>query len=73
MTTADLVLTGGRILTLDRQSRIVQALAVRDRRIAALGRDAEIASLIGPDTRRLDLRGRLAVPGLIDGHAHMDR
>ena len=73
MTTADLVLTGGKILTLDRHSRIVQALAVRDRRIAALGRDSEIASFIGPDTRRLDLRGRLAVPGLIDGHAHMDR
>ena len=73
MTTADLVLTGGKILTLDRHSRIVQALAVRGGRIAALGRDTEIASLIGPDTRRLDLRGRLAVPGLIDGHAHMDR
>src|SRR6266545_928671 len=73
MTTADLVLTGGKILTLDRHSRTVQALAVRGGRIAALGRDAEIARLIGPDTRRLDLRGRLAVPGLIDGHAHMDR
>ena len=73
MTTADLVLTGGKILTLDRHSRIVQALAVRGGRIAALGRESEIASLIGPDTRRLDLRGRLAVPGLIDGHAHMDR
>src|SRR5580765_2541135 len=73
MTTADLVLTGGKILTLDRHSRIVQALAVRGGRITALGRDAEIASLTGPDTRRLELRGRLAVPGLIDGHAHMDR
>ena len=73
MTTADLVLTGGKILTLDRQSRIVQSLAVRGGRIAALGRESEIAGLIGPDTRRLDLRGRLAVPGLIDGHAHMDR
>ena len=73
MTPADLVLTGGKILTLDRHSRIVQALAVRGARIAALGRESEIATFIGPDTRRLDLRGRLAVPGLIDGHAHMDR
>jgi len=73
MTAADLVLTGGKILTLDRSSRIAQALAVRGGRIAALGRDEEIASFIGPDTRRLDLRGRLAVPGLNDGHAHMDR
>lgn len=73
MTPADLVLTGGKILTLDPQSRIVQALAIRGNRIAALGRDDEIAPLIGPDTRRIDLRGRLATPGLIDGHAHMDR
>jgi predicted amidohydrolase YtcJ len=73
MTFADLVLTGGKILTLDAQSRIVQALAIRGNRIAALGRDDEIAALIGPDTRRIDLRGRLATPGLIDGHAHMDR
>jgi predicted amidohydrolase YtcJ len=73
MATADLVLTGGKILTLDRHSRIVQALAVRGGRIAALGRESEIAGLVGPDTRCLDLRGRLAVPGLVDGHAHMDR
>ena len=70
---ADLVLTGGKILTLDARSRVVQALAVSGGRIAALGNDDEIARWVGPDTRRVDLRGRLAVPGLIDGHAHLDR
>ncbi len=70
---ADLVLTGGKIVTLDPRSRTVSALAIRGDRIAALGTDEEIAGLIGPDTRRIDLRGRLAVPGLFDGHAHMDR
>jgi predicted amidohydrolase YtcJ len=70
---ADLVLTGGKIATLDGQSRVVEAMAVRGDRIAALGRDDEVARWIGPGTRRVDLRGRLAVPGLIDGHAHMDR
>jgi len=70
---ADLVLAGGKIATLDPSSRIVQALAVRGSRIAALGTDEEIARLAGPATRRIDLRGRLAVPGLYDGHAHMDR
>jgi predicted amidohydrolase YtcJ len=70
---ADLVLTGGKILTLDPQSRVVAALAVRGDRIAALGSDDHVARLIGPATRRIDLRGRLAVPGLCDGHAHMDR
>ena len=73
MPDADLVLTGGKIVTLDPRSRLVQALAIRGDRLAALGTDDEIARLIGPDTRRIDLRGRLAVPGLFDGHAHMDR
>jgi predicted amidohydrolase YtcJ len=73
MLSADLALTGGKIVTLDARSRTVSALAIRGDRIAALGTDEEIAPLIGPATRRIDLRGRLAVPGLFDGHAHMDR
>jgi len=70
---ADLILVNGKIATLDPHGRVVRALAVRGDRIAALGADGEIARLAGPDTRRVDLRGRLAVPGLLDGHAHMDR
>src|SRR5260370_17662642 len=70
---ADLALTGGKIGTLGPKARTGAALAVRGDRIAALGTNEEIARLIGPDTRRIDLRGRLAVPGLFDGHAHMDR
>ncbi len=70
---ADLVLTGGKILTLDPGSRVVQALAIRGDRIAGLGRDEEVARWTGPGTQRIDLGGRLAVPGLIDGHAHLDR
>jgi predicted amidohydrolase YtcJ len=73
MPPADLVLTGGKIVTLDPRSRTVEALAIRGDRIAALGQGDEIAHLVGPDTRRIDLRGRLAVPGLVDGHAHLDR
>src|ERR1700730_2496616 len=70
---AALVLTGGKIVTLDPRSRTVSALAIRGDRIAALGTDAEIAGLIGPSARRIGRRGRLAVPGLFDGHAHLDR
>ena len=73
MLPADLALTGGKIVTLNARSRTVSALAIRGDRIAALGTDEEITPLIGPGTRRIDLRGRLAVPGLFDGHAHMDR
>ncbi len=71
--TADLIVTNGKVVTLDPEDRIVRALAVRGEAITALGRDDEIEALAGPDTRRIDAAGRAVVPGLIDGHAHMDR
>ncbi|WP_371424284.1 amidohydrolase [Tardiphaga sp.] len=64
------VLTGGKILTLDDQSTIVQALAIRDGKILAVGSDAAIKPLAGPQTRVIDLAGKSVVPGLIDTHAH---
>lgn len=67
---ADLVLVNGRILTVDARSTVVQALAVRDGRIAATGDDAAIKSMAGPQTRVIDAGGRTVVPGLIDTHAH---
>lgn len=47
-----------------------QALAVGDRRILALGRDADVQSLAGPNTERIDLEGRLVIPGFTDAHIH---
>ena len=73
MNAADLVLYGGRVLTLDRESRVAEAIAIARDRILAVGRDAEMLSLTAPDGRRLDLRGRTAIPGLFDAHAHLDR
>lgn len=70
---ADIVIRGAKIATLDREDRIVQALAIHGDRVAATGSDAEIDALCGPGTRIVEGRGRLVVPGLIDGHAHMDR
>lgn len=67
---ADLVLFGGQIATLEAEFGEVSALAARDGRIVALGDDAEVLALAGPDTRRVDLAGRRAVPGFIEGHAH---
>ena len=69
----DLAVTGGKVATLDAQDRMVSSLAIAGGRIQAVGSDAEIEALCGPTTRRIAAAGRLVVPGLIDGHAHMDR
>jgi len=70
---ADLVLTGGRVITVDAAIPEAEAIAVRDGRIAAVGSSAEIAPWIGPDTRVVELDGRIALPGFIEGHAHYMR
>lgn len=69
---ADLVLQGGRIATFDAGNNEVQALAARDGKIVALDRDNAMAEWIGPKTEVIDLRGRRAVPGIIDSHCHPD-
>ena len=68
--TPDLILSNGKIITVDDRFSIAQAVAVRGDRIVAVGTDQEITQLAGPNTRRLDLQGRAVVPGLIDNHAH---
>jgi predicted amidohydrolase YtcJ len=66
-----LILFHGRILTVDSHDSIAQALAIRDGKIVAIGSDRDILRLAGAATRRLDLHGRTATPGLIDSHAHI--
>jgi predicted amidohydrolase YtcJ len=70
-TFADLVLTHGRIITMDPKDRIVEALAVSDGKIVQVGTNDVIQKLVGPDTRVIDLAGRAVTPGLIDAHAHV--
>jgi predicted amidohydrolase YtcJ len=67
---ADLVLTNGKIVTVDDAAPEAQALAVRGDRIVALGASADIKSYIGPATEIVDLQGQLAIPGFIEGHGH---
>ena len=69
----DTILVNGKIVTVDRQSSIRSALAIRGGRIAALGTDADIRRLAGPTTRVIDLQGRTVIPGLIDSHMHATR
>ena len=66
----DTILTNGKIITVDAQFSIAQAVAVRGDRIVAVGSNQDITRMAGPNTRRIDLRGRSVVPGLIDNHAH---
>ncbi|KAI9022611.1 amidohydrolase 3 [Hyaloraphidium curvatum] len=68
---ADLILINGKIRTLPTSADSdVEALAVRGGRVALVGSSADANSLRGPATRVVDLDGRRAVPGLIDGHCH---
>jgi predicted amidohydrolase YtcJ len=70
MVSADIVLRGGRIVTVDRDFSIAQAVAVQGDRIMAVGEDSDVEALIGPATRVIDLAGRTVIPGLRDSHIH---
>ncbi|MER7809111.1 amidohydrolase [Streptomyces sp900116325] len=68
-TPADLVLTGGPVLTMDSARSRATTVAVTGDRITAVGHD-EVRELIGPKTEVVDLAGRLLVPGFQDAHIH---
>jgi hypothetical protein len=67
---ADLILHNGKVVTVDRDFSIRQALAVRDGRLARIGSDVEVLVLRGPKTKVVDLGGKTVLPGLIDSHTH---
>ena len=69
---ADLVLTNGKIVTVEDAMPEAQALAVRGDRIVALGSSADIRRYVGPKTQVVDLQGQLAIPGFIEGHGHFN-
>jgi predicted amidohydrolase YtcJ len=71
--TPDLVLFNGKIITVDERFTIAQAVAIQGDRITAVGANADIIRLAGAATRRVDLRGRSVIPGLIDNHMHLMR
>src|SRR5579863_3636907 len=69
----DLILSNGKIITVDERFTIAQAVAIKGDRIVAVGTNQDIARLAGPGTRRIDLMGRAVIPGLIDNHMHLLR
>lgn len=67
---ATLVLQNGKIVTVDAALPEAQAIAVRGDRIVAVGTTQAIQQYVGPATQVIDLRGRLAIPGLVESHGH---
>lgn len=69
----DLVLSNGKLITVDERFTVASAVAIQGDRIVAVGSNEEMARLAGPNTRTVNLRGRAVIPGLIDNHIHLLR
>ena len=69
----DLILHRGLFTTLDRANPSATAVAITDGKFSAVGRDHEVMNLTGKETKIIDLKGRRALPGLIDNHLHIIR
>ena len=67
---ADLVLLHGKIYAQDAGRTVAQALALRGNTIISVGTDRVVGARIGPNTRSVDLAGRIVLPGIIDAHTH---
>src|SRR5262245_62732999 len=70
---ADFILKNAKVITVDANFSIAQAIAIAGERIVAVGEDTAMAAHAAPGTRIIDLKGKSVIPGLIDGHAHRDR
>ena len=70
--TAHTVFYNGKILTVDSNFSTAQAVAVRGNRILAAGTDQEVLATAGPNTLRVDLKGKTMIPGLINTHVHLE-
>jgi len=68
---ADLVLLNGKVITVDVKDRIAEAVAVKGDKIQKVGTEQQIKSLIGPNTKSIDLKGKTLTPGIVDSHIHV--
>ena len=68
---ADLVLVNGKIITVDADFSVAQAVAVKDGKVQAVGATEDIKKLVGEGTEVIDLKGRTVMPGLYDSHLHV--
>ena len=65
------ILHNGKIVTVDHDFSIAQAVAIRNGRFVAVGSDSEILALAGAQTEKVDLEGKTVLPGLNDSHVHL--
>lgn len=68
---ADLVIRGAKVVTVDNEFSIHEAVAISDGRFVEIGTNEQIERYIGDDTRIIELNGEMVLPGLIDAHAHL--
>jgi hypothetical protein len=68
---AELLLTGGAVYTLNDAQPWAEAVAVREGRIAGVGKNAEMKKFRGKETKVLELAGRMVLPGFHDSHIHL--
>lgn len=68
---ADLIITNGNIISVDNQNTIIEAVAISADTIMDIGSSKQIAEYIGENTKVIDLKGKTAIPGFIDSHAHL--
>ena len=68
-----LVICGGPIHTADQGGSIAEAVALQNGRILSIGRTTDVLAAAGPNHQKFELNGQSVIPGLIDGHAHLDR
>jgi predicted amidohydrolase YtcJ len=67
---ADMILYNGKVVTADRNFNVVEAVAICDGKFLAVGGSAEILVLAGPNTKKIDVKGKTVIPGIMDTHQH---
>ncbi len=65
------ILYNGKIITVDREFNIAEAVSIRDGRFLAVGPNQVVKASVRPDAEMIDLARRTVIPGLIDSHVHM--
>ena len=68
---ADIIIRNGRVLTVNQNNEIAEAVAIRGNQILAVGTNAELEAYQGPDTQVIDAKGKSVLPGFIDSHIHV--